>query len=146
MRRSFLLASALALVTIAACKKASGAEAAAAPAPRAPATPAGVTPQSIAMGDSIFHNGACQRCHGATAEGAQNGPSLVSGPWLHSTGKFEEIVATITNGVPRAQMKDQTRRFPMNPRGGPMNLNDDQVKALAAYIWSISRNKTAPAG
>jgi mono/diheme cytochrome c family protein len=65
----------------------------------------------------------------------------VSGPWLHSTGKFEEIVATITTGVPRASIKDAARRFPMNGRGGPMNLNDDQVKAVAAYVWSISRDK-----
>ena len=50
-------------------------------------------------------------------------------------------MTTITNGVPRAALKDQTRRFPMNPRGGPMNLNDDQVKAVAAYVYSISRDK-----
>ena len=58
----------------------------------------------------------------------------MAGPWLHSAGKFDELVATITNGVPRTALKDQTRRFPMNPRGGPMNLNDDQVQAVAAYV------------
>ena len=103
--------------------------------------PAGVTPASIAMGDSIFNAGACQRCHGQKGIGAQNGPSLVAGPWLQSTGKYEEIVATITTGVPRTALKDQTRRFPMNPRGGPMNLDDDQVKAVAAYVYSISRDR-----
>ena len=144
MRRSLYVLPVLALATIAACHR-GGSGAAASAAPKAPATPPEVNAKNIALGDSIYHNGACQRCHGATAEGAQNGPSLVSGPWLHSTGKYEEIVATITNGVPRTQMKDQTRRFPMNPRGGPMNLNDDQVKALAAYVYSISRSKTPPA-
>ena len=112
-----------------------------APAPSGPVMPAGVTPASIAMGDSIFNAGACQRCHGQKGIGAQNGPSLVAGPWLQSTGKYEEIVATITTGVPRTALKDQTRRFPMNPRGGPMNLNDDQVKAVAAYVYSISRDR-----
>ena len=114
---------------------------AAALAPSGPVMPAGVTPASIAMGDSIFNAGACQRCHGQKGIGAQNGPSLVAGPWLQSTGKYEEIVATITTGVPRTALKDQTRRFPMNPRGGPMNLNDDQVKAVAAYVYSISRDR-----
>jgi mono/diheme cytochrome c family protein len=93
------------------------------------------------MGDSIFNTGACQRCHGLKAVGAQNGPSLVAGPWLHSTGKFEEIAAVITTGVARTALNDQTRRFPMNPRGGPMNLSDDQVNAVAAYVYSISRDR-----
>jgi mono/diheme cytochrome c family protein len=93
------------------------------------------------MGDSIFHAGACQRCHGQKGVGANNGPSLVAGPWLHHTGKYEEIVGTITNGIPATEIKEASHRFPMRPRGGPMNLDDDQVKAVAAYVWSISREK-----
>lgn len=137
MRRSLLLASAVTL-TLVACAKGGAATPA---AQSGPVLPAEVTPANIAMGDSLFHSGGCQRCHGQKGVGAQNGPSLVAGAWLHSTGKFEEIVATITNGVPRTALKDQTRRFPMNPRGGPMNLNDTQVKAVAAYVYSISRAK-----
>ena len=141
MRRSLLLAPLAAALVLAGCSKATTTAAAA--APKGPVMPAGVTPASIAIGDSIFNTtGApCQRCHGQKGAGGQNGPSLVAGPWLHSTGKFEEIVATITTGVPRTALKDQTRRFPMNPRGGPMNLNDDQVKAVAAYVYSISRDR-----
>ena len=139
MRRSLLLAPLAAALVLAGCAKATTAAAAA--APKGPVMPAGVTPASIAMGDSIFNAGACQRCHGQKGVGAQNGPSLVVGPWLQSTGKYEELVATITIGVPRTALKDQTRRFPMNPRGGPMNLNDDQVKAVAAYVYSISRDR-----
>lgn len=141
MRRSPFVALLLAGIVTVGCAKASGTEAASAPAPSAPTTPAGVTPASIAMGDSIYHSGGCQRCHGQKGVGATNGPSLVAGPWIHSTGKFEEIVATITTGVPRTSVKDATRRFPMNPRGGPMNLTDEQVTAVAAYVWSISRDK-----
>ncbi len=142
MRRSLVVASLLAGVIVAGCSKASSGGAAAAPAPAVPAVPAAVTAANIAIGDSIFHAGSCQRCHGQKGVGGQNGPSLVAGQWLQSTGKFEEIVATITNGVPRTALKDQTRRFPMNPRGGPMNLTDEQVKAVAAYVYSISRAKT----
>jgi len=140
MRRSLLLAPLAVVLVIAGCHKSAGSAAEMA-APSGPVEPVDVTPARIALGDSLYHNGACQRCHGATAGGAQNGPSLIAGPWLHSTGKYEEIVATITNGVPRTALKDQTRRFPMNPRGGPMNLDDEQVKALAAYVYSISRDK-----
>ena len=140
MRRTHLAAPLLALFALAACAKTTTSAAGTA-AMSGPVMPAGVTPASIAMGDSIFASGGCQRCHGVKGVGAQNGPSLVAGAWLHSTGKYEEIVATITNGVPRTALKDQTRRFPMNPRGGPMNLNDDQVKAVAAYVYSISRDK-----
>ncbi len=140
MRRTLLAAPLAAVLVIAGCSKATG-TAATAPVPSGPVMPAAVTALAIATGDSIFASGGCQRCHGVKGVGAQNGPSLVAGPWLHSTGKFDEIVATITNGVPRPALKDQTRRFPMNPRGGPMNLNDDQVKAVAAYVYSISRDK-----
>ncbi|MCC7002753.1 MAG: c-type cytochrome [Gemmatimonadaceae bacterium] len=141
MRRSFLVAPLLATLVLSACAKSSGTEAAAAPQPKGPTMPAGVTPAMITLGDSLYNAGSCQRCHGQKGVGANNGPALVTGPWLHSKGTFEEIVTTITNGVPRASIKDAARRFPMNGRGGNMNLNDDQIKAVAAYVWSISRDK-----
>jgi mono/diheme cytochrome c family protein len=112
-----------------------------------PALPSGVTQAMIAQGDSIFHSPAasCGRCHGSNGEGATNAPSLRTGPWLQTDGSFEKIVAVIVTGVPRAQIKVATRPFAMNPRGGPMNLSDEQASSVAAYIWSISREKTAAA-
>jgi mono/diheme cytochrome c family protein len=141
MRRTLVVAPLLAVFVFAACSQATTVAGAGAAVASVSAMPAGITPASIAIGDSIYASGGCQRCHGVKGVGAQNGPSLVAGAWLHSTGKYEEIVTTITNGVPRTALKDQTRRFPMNPRGGPMNLDDDQVKAVAAYVYSISRDK-----
>jgi mono/diheme cytochrome c family protein len=137
MRRpAALLAAVLAATT--ACARGSGAAAA---APQAAPTPPEVTAQAITLGDSLFNNGSCQRCHGAKGVGGQNGPSLVAGPWLHVTGTdFAAIAALITSGVPREQLKDANRR-PMNPRGGPMQLSDERVRAVAAYVWSISRTK-----
>ena len=134
----FVAASALA-----ACGGSSASGTGAAPAPSVPPRPAAVTEANIAIGDSLFNtnNAPCQRCHGQKGVGATNGPSLVTGPWLQSSGSFDEIVATITNGVPRASIKDPARRFQMNPRGGPMNLTDAQVQAISAYVWSISRDK-----
>lgn len=118
--------------------------AAAAPAPAAvvaavPKRPAEVTPAAIALGDSIFNAASCQRCHGKGGLGGQNGPSLTTGKWEHGSGSFEDIVRTITNGVAKEEVKDPTRRFAMRARGGVQPLlTDDQVKALAAYVWSLS--------
>lgn len=151
MRRTFssaLLAPlAFALVATGCARTAStdGAATAAAPAvaaaPRAAAVrlPAGVTSAMVALGDSLFNAGSCQRCHGQKGVGARNAPSLVKGPWQHHKGTYAEIVATITTGIPKTAFKDTTRPFAMNPRGGQMNLTDDQVKAVAAYVFTITR-------
>jgi cytochrome c oxidase cbb3-type subunit 3 len=111
--------------------------------------PAGVTTTLIARGDSIFNTPSptgqlpsCARCHGAQGAGGQNGPSLTTGPWLHGGRDFNNLVRIITNGMPRDSLKDPARRFAMNPRGGQaMNLSDDLVRAVAAYVWSISSGK-----
>lgn len=156
MRRTFpasLLAPlALALVAAGCARTASTDGTAASPAPAAAAAapaasasavrlPAGVTPAMVALGDSLFNTGSCQRCHGQKGVGARNAPSLVEGPWQHHKGTYQEIVATITTGIPKTAFKDTTRPFAMNPRGGPMNLTDDQVKAVAAYVFTITRNR-----
>ncbi len=141
MRRSFPVVPLAAMIALAGCTKSSGVTAGGAPQLSARAMPAGVTAALIARGDSLFNTGSCQRCHGQKGIGARNGPSLVAGPWVQVTGRFEEIVTIITTGVPRTAIKDASRPFPMNPRGGPMNLTDDQVKTVAAYVWSISRDK-----
>jgi mono/diheme cytochrome c family protein len=141
MRRSLFAAPVLATLVLAACSSATASGGANASVAAAPPRPAAATAANIALGDSLYHAGSCQRCHGQKGVGAQNGPSLVTGPWLHSAGDFDAIAATITTGIPRANIKDATRRFQMNPRGGPMNLTDAQVQAVAAYVWSISRDK-----
>jgi len=112
-------------------------------APAAVRGPSAEELAAIARGDSLFNTGACQRCHGQKGVGAQNGPSLVNGPWLHVDGSPSQIAALIINGVPREAITDSTRRFPMRARGGPMNLTDAQAQDLAAYVVSISRAKTA---
>lgn len=107
-----------------------------------PAAAQGWDLQSIARGDALFNSGSCQRCHGQQGVGAQNGPSLVSGVWLHVDGTQERIAAIIASGVPSQAIKDSTRRFAMRARGGPMNLTDAQIQDVANYVVSISRGKT----
>jgi cbb3-type cytochrome c oxidase subunit III len=98
------------------------------------AAPAGVTPAAVAQGDSIFHkDGLCYACHGSKAEGAV-GPNLTDAEWLHGDGSYDMIVATVTSGVPADKAK---KGIAMPPKGGS-SITDDQVKAVAAYVYSLS--------
>ena len=98
------------------------------------AAPTGVTPAAIAQGDSIFHkDGMCYACHGSNAQGAV-GPNLTDAEWLHGDGSYDMIVATVTSGVPADKAK---KGIAMPPKGGS-SITDDQVKAVAAYVYSLS--------
>jgi mono/diheme cytochrome c family protein len=98
------------------------------------AAPAAVTPAAIAKGDSIYHkNGMCYACHGTNAEGAV-GPSLTDAEWLHGDGSYDMIVATVTAGIPAEKAK---KGIPMPPKGGS-SITDEEVKAVAAYVYSLS--------
>jgi mono/diheme cytochrome c family protein len=114
----------------------SGAAARTAPAPAAkPFTTAMVT-----KGDSLFHARACARCHGADAKGATNGPDLTKTTHLHIDGSYDSIVKLVTEGVPAEKIKDPSHKFAMQGRGGPRPapLTDDEIKAVAAYVYSLS--------
>jgi mono/diheme cytochrome c family protein len=95
----------------------------------------------VAQGDSIFGAISCARCHGAKGVGGQNGPSLVTGPWLQVSGSIDDITKIIISGVPVAQIKGAGRTRAMGARGGPANLTDDQARAVATYVYTISRDK-----
>jgi cbb3-type cytochrome c oxidase subunit III len=99
--------------------------------------PAAVTPAAIALGDSLFHSkGNCYACHGATAQGAV-GPNLTDAEWIHSDGSYDAIVKQITTGVTAEESKS---KIPMPPKGGSQ-ITDDEVKAVAAYVFSLSHKK-----
>ena len=105
--------------------------------PAAAQAPAAVTPAAIAQGDSIFHSkGNCYACHGANAQGAV-GPNLTDAEWIHSDGSYDAIVKQIVAGVTKEQSKSG---IPMPPKGGA-TITDDQVKAVAAYVYSLSHKK-----
>ena len=98
------------------------------------AAPAGVTPEAIAKGDTIFHkSGMCYACHGSNAQGTI-GPNLTDAEWLHGDGSYDMIVATITTGVPADKAK---KGIAMPPKGGS-SITEDEVKAVAAYVYSLS--------
>ncbi|HYF39591.1 MAG TPA: c-type cytochrome [Gemmatimonadales bacterium] len=113
-------------------------ETSAAPEPSAEgeaAAPASaVSPELIARGEKVFQGpGNCYACHGSKGEGSV-GPNLTDAEWIHSKGSLEDITAQITNGVPKEKAKSG---IPMPAKGGG-TLSDEDVRAVAAYVYSLS--------
>ncbi len=100
----------------------------------AQAIPQGATKEMVAKGNEIFHKqGLCYACHGQDAKGLV-GPNLTDDVWLHSKGTYEDIVKQITTGVTKEESKSGV---PMPAKGGSA-ISDDDVKAVAAYVYSLS--------
>ncbi len=97
------------------------------------------TPAQIAEGDSLFNGhrlGACWACHGANGKGTSTAPKLAGNPkWLNIDGSLEAIKGIITNGVP----KPKKHAGAMPPMGGAQ-LTPEQIDALAAYVYSLSKH------
>ncbi len=99
-------------------------------------TPEAVTPEAVSQGESLFKGvGLCAACHGASAEGIPNlGADLTDDEWLHSDGTVEGILKSIVDGVSPDESSSGTV---MPPKGGSA-LSDEQLEAVAAYVWSLS--------
>ena len=97
--------------------------------------------ETIAAGDSIYHLASCVQCHGQDASGSTNGPSLRGPVWKNTTGSFGDIVRIINTGVPQRQIMDPAYRLPMPARGGVPVLSNVDIRAIAAYVYSISRRR-----
>ncbi|HLU24864.1 MAG TPA: cytochrome c [Longimicrobiales bacterium] len=104
--------------------------------------PPGIGPAQIDAGAAIFRGrGNCFVCHGASGEGTMLGPALKGGEWLHIKGGFEEIVALVRSGVPKPV------KFPAPmPEMGGAKLSDEELRAVAAYVWTLSRTGDGGAG
>ena len=99
--------------------------------------PDGVTEDLIAEGKTVFGGaGICMVCHGPEGKGVANlGADLADDEWLHSDGTYEGILATIETGVPADKSSNGSV---MPPKGGG-SISDEQLKAVAAYVWSLGR-------
>ena len=127
-------------------QQAASGEAAAAEAPAAQQTaaqqqgqmqlPEGVTDEMVAQGKEIFGGaGLCNVCHGPNGGGVPGlGANLTDTEWLHSDGSYEGIVQTVMNGVDASESNVGTA---MPPKGGS-GITDDQVKAVAAFVFTLS--------
>jgi mono/diheme cytochrome c family protein len=109
---------------------------AAEPSTPAPAAGGGGSAEQIALGDKIFHGeagGTCTACHGQDAKGTQIAPDLTDDQWLNGDGSLAFIEKTVAEGVPQPKQHPA----PMLPMGGA-SLSPDQVKAVSAYVYSLS--------
>ena len=96
--------------------------------------PAGATAADVAEGQKIFSaTGNCFTCHGADGSGSALAPSLKDAQWLNVSGDFASIQQVINNGVPNP------KQFPAAmPAKGGAALTEQQVKQVAAYVYSLS--------
>ncbi len=97
-----------------------------------------ITPAQLALGDSVFHGrvgGAlCFVCHGPGGKGVSGlGPNLTDKEWLNVDGSMASIEKVVTEGV----AKPKKAPAPMPPKGGGQ-LTEVQIKAAAAYVYSLS--------
>jgi mono/diheme cytochrome c family protein len=93
----------------------------------------------VSQGASLFRGqGICTACHGPDAKGIANlGANLTDAQWLHCDGSYDGILQAIRAGV---SADKSTTGAVMPPKGGS-NLNDEQLRAVAAYVWSLSRQR-----
>lgn len=96
----------------------------------------GVTQEQFDQGKRLFGGqGGCMACHGPSAGGTQLGPNLTDDQWLHIPGPdVDALAGVITAGV--SQPKEHPG--PMPPLGGA-SLTEDQVRAIAGYLASLSQ-------
>lgn len=99
--------------------------------------PEGVTLAMVEEGKGIYGGaGICGSCHGAAGEGIPNlGADLTDDEWLHIDGSYESIVQNILEGV---TAQESSSGVPMPAKGGTA-ITDDQVNAVAAYVWTLSQ-------
>ena len=112
--------------------------ASAAPAAAQAKLPPGVTPAMVEKGKTIFKGtGLCFACHGPEAKGAV-GPNLTDAEWIHvKDGDYNGIVALVTKGIAANEAK--LGKGPMPAKGGSQ-ISDEDVKAVSAYVWSLSHS------
>jgi mono/diheme cytochrome c family protein len=103
--------------------------------------PPGVTDSAIAWGKALFHGSAnCSACHGEGGRGTGYGPNITGALWLHGPGTYESLIEQVKHGVP-ASRSATGQAMPMR---GWTTMSDDDVKAVAAYVWSISHPPQPP--
>ena len=103
---------------------------------QAQSLPEGVTDAMVQEGQEVFAGvGICAVCHGPDATGAI-GPNLTDDEWLIGEGEYEQLVAQILQGVSAAEATNPLGAI-MPPKGGA-GISEAQVRAVAAYVWTLS--------
>ena len=77
----------------------------------------------------------CAACHGRDARGRANYPDLTDGDWIWGSGP-EAIEQTMRVGVNTEHPESRVGQMPAFGRDGM--LERDQVRAVAAYVYSLT--------
>ena len=94
-----------------------------------------ITDTMIYQGEVLFSGkGNCQTCHKGDGTGTPLGPNLTDETWLNISGDYPSIISNIKEGV-QLPIEHPT---PMPPMGGA-KLNEEEICALAAYVWTLNR-------
>jgi mono/diheme cytochrome c family protein len=90
----------------------------------------------VTQGQTIFTGaGLCQSCHGPDGSGTALAPNLRDQEWLNlQTGSYDEIVNLVNTGVATPKQAPA----PMPAKGGSQ-ITEEQVRQVAAYVYSLSR-------
>ncbi len=99
--------------------------------------PEGVTMEMVNQGKEVYAGaGLCYVCHGAEGQGMPGlGANLTDDEWTHGDGSFDALVETVMNGVDSGASTTGTAM----PAKGGSGISDEQVREVAAYVWTLSR-------
>lgn len=99
--------------------------------------PQGATAEDVTAGQQIFSaTGQCYTCHGPDAKGTALAPNLTDSEWINIDGTFAAIQNVVKTGVPQPKQHPAAM-----PAMGGASLSDDQVRQVAAYVWSLGGGK-----
>jgi mono/diheme cytochrome c family protein len=99
--------------------------------------PRGSSRTMLVLGEQVFEGRAggagCTGCHAEDATGTARGPDLTAKSYHASDGSYDGIRKVIARGAP------ESPRYPvvMPPMGGAQ-LSEEQLSAVAAYVWALS--------
>ena len=105
-------------------------------------TPPGVTVEQVRVGFDLYHGkGACVQCHGDLGVGTPDGPPLIAGQWKLGPGTVDWLVHITRH----AGWGATSRAGDPLPMRGPTVLDSAEVRAVASYVWSVSRGRVVKA-
>ncbi len=107
-----------------------------------PARAAAADPLAIERGAVIYRQGTCPVCHHWEGQGNRRGPDLTDDEWLHGDGSPAAVRQAIETGFRHGASRRFRGKYEMWPFGG-MELDEPDVDALTAYVWSLHRRRRA---
>ncbi len=107
-----------------------------------PLAAAAPDPAAVERGAVIYRGGTCPVCHHWEGQGNRRGPDLTDEEWLHGDGSLAAVRTAIETGFRHGAGRRFRGKYEMWPFGG-MELDESDVDALTAYVWSLHRRRRA---